>query len=287
MHTIKYKTKTKLIQKLLEQENILELQKPSTFSKLTFKKKEFADIYFHSGVIDKEAIKNIENAKKVIVNSLLSAQQLLKELDTPKEKIELIYPSIDVEYKKPKEVKKEVCEKLEIDPKKKIIFFTASNLKNSGIIEFVNIIMQLNIKNVIAIVAGDKKQINNLKFHLSKFDIEDKLLLLEDYENIDELFLASDIFLLPTNKKTFASSILKAMYCKCAVFTTANNAAREVIDVFSTMESSQDRSIIFKLTALINNKDDLKVIKNHNRKIAKKHTLEKNLRKMNNIIDSL
>ena len=283
--TINYKTKTKLIDKLLNQENITELEKQSFLNKLTFKKKQFADIYFHIGQLDSSAIENIKKAKKIIVNSLTSQQQLLNELQTPREKIELIYPSIDIEYEKPKKVKKKLCEKLEIDPEKKIVFFTAKNMKASGVTEFINIVMQLNFKNMIAIIAGDKKQITNLKFQLSKFDVGEKLILLEDYENIDELFLASDVFLLPTHTKNFASNILKAMYCKCAVFTTVNNAAKELIDVFSTMETPQDRSIVFKIDALLQNKADMKLIKNQNRKTAKQYTLDKNLQKINEIID--
>ena len=285
--TINYKTKTKLIEELLKQENISELQKPSMFNKLMFKKKEFADIYFHSGQIDKEVIENIQNAKKIIVNSFTSEAQLIKELKVPKEKIEVIYPAINIEYKKPKEVKKEICEKLEIDVNKKIVFFTAKNLKASGVKEFINIVVQLNFKNMIAIIAGDNKQITSLKFQLSKFDVNDKLILLEDYENINDLFLSADVFILPTHTKNFASNILKAMYCKCAVFTTANNASKEVIDVFSTMEHPEDRSMQFKVDALLQNKEDMKLIKKQNRKIAKEYTLEKTLIKINNIIASV
>ena len=285
--TINYKTKTKLIEELLKQDNIIELEKRSMVNKLTFKKKEYADIYFHSGQIDTEAEENIENAKKVIVNSLTMRHQLLKELDTPDEKIEVIYPAIDIEYRKPKDVKEEICEKLEIDSDKKIVFFTASNLKSSGVVEFINIVMSLNYKNMIAVIAANKKQIYNLKFKLSKFDLEDKLILIEDYENIDELYLASDVFLLPTHNKNFASSVLKAMFCKCAVFTTVNNAAKEVIDVFSMMESPSDRSMQFKLDALLHNKEDLKLIKKQNRKVAKQYTFDKQLEKLKNIIEEV
>ena len=162
--TINYKSKTKLIEELLKEENISELQKRSMIGKLTLKKKDFADIYFHTGKLDKEAIENIENAKKVIVNSLTAQHQLLKEIKTPREKIEVVYPAVNIEYRKPKDVKVEVCEKLEIDVEKKIVFFTASNLKSSGVVEFINIVMQLNFKNMIAVIAGDKKQIYNLRF---------------------------------------------------------------------------------------------------------------------------
>ncbi|XPV54918.1 MAG: glycosyltransferase [Halarcobacter ebronensis] len=174
-----------------------------------------------------------------------------------------------------------------MDPKKKIIFFTAKNFKTSGVKEFISIVLQLSSDNYIAVIESDKKQITSLKFQLSKINVEDKILLLEDYPNKDELFLASDIFILPTHSKNFASNILKAMYCKCAVFVTATNPAKELVDVFAMMESPDDRSMQFKVDALLQNKNDLKLIKKQNRKIAKEHSLENALSKVEEIIATL
>lgn len=286
--TINYKNKTKLISKLLEQENIVELEKPSMLNKLSLKKKEFAEIFFHTGqVFDKETIENIQNAKKVIVSAKIAKKELLEKVDVPEEKVEIVYPAINIEYRKPKEVKKEVSEKLGIDSKKKILLFTGKNLKTSGVVEFINMVMKLNFNNMIAVIVADKKQMYNLRFKLSKFDVSEKLLLVEDYENMDELFLASDIFVLPSYNQNFATNILKAMYCKCAVFTTITNAASEVIDVFSTMETPHDGSMQFKVDALLQNKDDMKLIKKQNRKIAKQFTLDKQLKKVNDIIETV
>ncbi len=286
MFSINYKAKTALIDKLLEQENFQELKKTSLFSKV-LGKKEFADIYFHSGSFDKEAIENIKNAKKVFVNSQTAHHELLKNLQENIEKVEVLYPSIDIEYKKPKEIKEEFCQEQNLDSKKKIIFFTGKNLKSSGVKEFISIVLQLASNNFIAIIEGDKKQITSLKFQLSKINIEGKILLLEEYKNRDDLFLVSDIFILPTHSKSFASNILKAMFCKCAVFVTATNPAKELVDVFSMMESPDDRSMQFKVNALLENKNDLKLIKKQNRKIAQEYTLEKALERVNRVIDSI
>lgn len=286
MFSINYKAKTALIDKLLEQENFQELKKASLFSKV-LGKKEFADIYFHSGSFDKEAIENIKNAKKVFVNSQTAHHELLKNLQENIEKVEVLYPSIDIEYKKPKEIKEEFCQEQNLDSKKKIIFFTGKNLKSSGVKEFISIVLQLASNNFIAIIEGDKKQITSLKFQLSKINIEGKILLLEEYKNRDDLFLVSDIFILPTHSKSFASNILKAMFCKCAVFVTATNPAKELVDVFSMMESPDDRSMQFKVNALLENKNDLKLIKKQNRKIAQEYTLEKALERVNRVIDSI
>lgn len=284
--TINYKIKNTLIKKLLEQENIQELKKPTFFSKL-FGKKEFADIYFHSGSLDNESLENIKNAKKVFVNSRTAHHELLKEVQENLDKVELLYPSINIEYQKPKESKQKFCQEQGLDPKKKIIFFTAKNFKTSGIKEFLSLIFQLKNDNFVAVVEGDKRQITNLRFQLSKIETTNNILLLEDYKEKNQLFLACDIFLLPTYNKNFATNVLKAMFCKSVVFTTANNAAKELIDVFSTMESPNDRSMQFKLEAILQNKDDMKLIKKQNRKIAKQYTLENQLEKFNTIIKSI
>jgi glycosyltransferase involved in cell wall biosynthesis len=115
-------------------------------------------------------------------------------------------------------------------------------------------------------------------------EVNEKLILLDDFKDMDKLFIASDIFLLPTTNKTFNTNILKAMYCKCAVFTTIINDASELVDVFSTMESPQDRSMQFKLDALLHNKDELETIKQQNYDVAKEYTLEKQLKKIRRII---
>ncbi|NVJ54203.1 MAG: glycosyltransferase family 4 protein [Campylobacteraceae bacterium] len=286
MLTINYKTRNSLISKLLENENIKEVKKPSFFSKL-FGNKEFADIYFHSGNLDANAIENIKKAKKVFVNSQTAHHELLKNFQENLDKVEVLYPSVNIEYKKPKEVKQAFCQEQEIDPKKKIIFFTAKNFNNSGVKEFLSIVLQLSSENFIAVIEGDKKQITSLKFQLSKINTEDKIILLDDYKNKDDLFLASDIFILPTSSKNFASNILKAMYCKCAVFVTATNPAKEVVDIFSMMESPDDRSMQFKVEALLQNKNDLKLIKKQNRKIAKEYSLENALAKVEKSISTL
>lgn len=286
--TISYKTKNNLINALLSQDNISEIDNKGVLKKLSFIKKEYADIYFHSGSLDEKGKDNIKNAKKVIVNSQTLKKEIIKSLDElDSSKIEVLYPSIDIEYEKPKLVKQRVCESLEINPRKKIILFTAKNFKTSGVKEFIETLFSLNEQNVLGIIAGDKKQITNLKFQISKFEYSSKLLLVEDYENLDELFLASDIFFLPTYNNYFASNILKAMYCKNVVFTTANNHASELIDVFSTMESPVDRSASFKIDAILMEKNEMKKIKKDNRKLAKKFELEINLERLNTIISSL
>jgi len=285
--SIYFKTKTNIIKELQKDERVFTLKRQSLLKKLPFFKKEYADIYFHSGNLDNEAISNIKNAKKTIVNSKQLKNEIIDKINIPKENIEVIYPSINMIYKKPKQVKEEICKKFDIDSTPKIIFFTAKNLKTSGVKEFFDIILSLNSMNKQIIISSDKNQINSLKFLISKYNFGNEVLLLENYSNINELFLAADIFILPTYNKSFATNILKAMYCKCAVLTTINNYSSELLDIFATMENPTDSTTSYKVDALLSREEDLKYIQKENRKIAKKYELFKNLDKLNTIIDTI
>ena len=285
--SIYYKNKTKIIEELEKKDYIKTLESKSLIKKLSFSKDEYADIYFHTGSVDDKAIEMTKNVKKVIVSSYAARHELLVESKVADDKVSVIYPSIEPSLEKPKSARIRFCEKHDIDPKRKILLFTAKNIKSGGIKEFIQIVASLNYQNIQMIVASDAKQIYNLKFQLSKFNFDDSLLLLEDYEDMDEVYLASDIFILPTYTSFFAPSVLKAMASKCAVFVSANNSAREVVDVFATMENPNDPSTAFKVDALLSRKEDLKLIKKQNKKAASEFTLEKNLERLEEIIRSV
>jgi hypothetical protein len=110
---------------------------------------------------------------------------------------------------------------------------------------------------------------------------------LENYKNIDEIFIASDIFILPTYNKSFSSNILKAMFCECVVFVTIENDVKEVVDVFASMDSPTDSSTAFKIDAILSAQDDLDLIKKQNADLAQEFTLQSNLEKINYIIENV
>ena len=285
--TISYKSTNILIDELIKQSNIQVLKEKNFFSKI-FSKKEFPDIYFHSGVLDDESIENIKNSKITIVNFFALKDKVLVKTKISQERIKVIYPTINVITQNKLEIKTKVFEEFKIDLDEKIIFFTAKNFKTSGVKEFLDICSNLNYQNFKIIISGTHQQINNLKFQLSKYNsLQDKLILLENYKNIDEIFIASDIFILPTHNKSFSTNILKAMYYECVVFVTIQNDVKEVVDVFASMDSPNDSSIEFKIDAILSAQDDLNLIKKQNADLAQEFTLQNNLEKINYIIENV
>ena len=235
--TVYYKISNTLINNLKHRDDIKILKKPSFLTKL-FSKKRYPDIYFHSGELDENSIEFIKNSKFVVTNSFSNLNLILAKTKISHEKIKVIYPSVDIKYQKPKELKEKYKDRFSLTENTKIIFFTAKNFKTSGVKEFLQIVSNLSFIDFKVIIAGTKQQLAALEFTLPKYSkLEPKIILLdESKENLDELYLISDVFLLPSYNKNIASSVIKAMFCKCVVFSTMNNDAKEIIDVYATME---------------------------------------------------
>ena len=286
--TIHYKTSNTLINRLKARDDIKILKKPSFLTKL-FSKKRYPDIYFHSGELDENSIEFIKNSKFVVTNSFSNLNLILAKTKISHEKIKVIYPSVDIKYQKPKELKEKYKDRFSLTENTKIIFFTAKNFKTSGVKEFLQIVSNLSFIDFKVIIAGAKQQLAALEFTLPKYSkLEPKIILLdESKENLDELYLISDVFLLPSYNKNIASSVIKAMFCKCVVFSTMNNDAKEILDVYATMENPNDPSTAFKIDAILFDENELKKIKKQNRNIALEMSLDKNIEKFNDILTKI
>ncbi len=286
--TVYYKISNTLINNLKHRDDIKILKKPSFLTKL-FSKKRYPDIYFHSGELDENSIEFIKNSKFVVTNSFSNLNLILAKTKISHEKIKVIYPSVDIKYQKPKELKEKYKDRFSLTENTKIIFFTAKNFKTSGVKEFLQIVSNLSFIDFKVIIAGAKQQLAALEFTLPKYSkLEPKIILLdESKEKLDELYLISDVFLLPSYNKNIASSVIKAMFCKCVVFSTMNNDAKEIIDVYATMENPNDPSTAFKIDAILFDENELKKIKKQNRNIALEMSLDKNIKKFNDILTKI
>ncbi|OCL83701.1 glycosyltransferase [Arcobacter porcinus] len=285
---IHYKTINSLIEKIKENSWIKIYKKP-ILSKIFGNKDDNIDIYFHSGNIDDEAITYAKKSKHIITNSFSNLNEIIKKTDIEKDKIDVIYPSANIVYTKEKIVKEKYKKEFELSDNTKLILFSANNFKTSGIKEFLDIVSNISYIDFKVFILGSKQQLKNLEFSLPKYEkLKEKIVLLDNKNsNIDEIFSVSDIFLLPTHSKNIASSVIKAMYCKCVVFSTINNDIKELIDVFSTMDKPNDPSTPFKIDAILHDINELKNIKKQNRKIAKELELSRNILKFTEIIKKI
>jgi len=287
MNSIKIgiKNKTNLTLQLEKKYDVTYYEKPSFLSKLLLKENKYPDIYFHKGFLSSEAVSMIENSTIVIVTSQKVQKEILDKIpNIDISKINVLTPYLYVKNKYTKEIKEQFRKKHTIEKKSKIIFFRGKDVERNGLSVVFDVISRMYKDNFTLIIESSVNQIRPLKLKMERSETKFNYILLENYKNIDEVFMASDIFILPTQQKYFSNDVLRAMYYRNAVFLMESNYASEIIDAFSLIQSAEDRSVSFKVDSLLINKDELKKIQKENQKIATMHSLDNNIEKIEEII---
>jgi len=284
--TIALNAKTNLSIQLEKKFDIQYYKKPSFLKKIFSFNQSYPDIYFHRGFLSREAVSLIEKAKVVILNSNSVKNEIIQKLShIEADKLSVVSPYFYSKIEYDGSIKKVFRKKYEIEKKSKIILFRAKDLDKSGLETVFETVSRMYKENFTLVIESSSKQINPLKLRMERSEIKFKYILLEEYPNIDELFIASDIFILPTKQKYFAYDVLRAMYYRNAVFLTQSNYASELIDTFSLIHGNDDTSISFKIDSLLINKDELKKIQKENQEIAQMQSLENKVAKMTEIIE--
>jgi hypothetical protein len=286
--TFFYKRSNTLIKEILKQDLAKLLKEQNLVSKL-FSKKKYPDIYFFSGNLDEKSLEYIKNSKITITNSYSSKKEILEKLDglDIKKDIELIYPSVNIDLQNEDEIKSRFLKEHNLNDEK-LILFTAKNFKTNGVKEFLDICSKLSFKNFKIIISGRKQELNALDFTLTKYkNLQEKIIKLDENISLEELFIVSDIMILPTHNRLISSNIVKAMYCKCVVFVSAKNDVKELIDVYATMDKPSDPSTPFKVDAVLYEESELNKIKEENSKIAQELSLKNNLGKFIDILNKI
>ncbi|MEA2050500.1 MAG: glycosyltransferase [Campylobacterota bacterium] len=262
---IAIKNKTKLTSKLETIFDVSYYKQQSFLSKIFFKNKNYPTLYFHNGVLNSQAIDLINNSKVIIVNTNGVKESILNKLPAlSKNKIHILYPYIKKSIEYDLNIKLNFRKKYNIEDNTRLIFFTASELHRSGLKEFLKIISQIQAKNFKVMIYSDTNQINQLKLLINRLKIDYQIIMIDDIKNRDILFIASDIFILPTKQKSYLSNILKALYYKNIVFVPQSNYTSEILDTFSIMNGVDDPTTAFKIDALLENSDELNQIQELN-----------------------
>jgi len=227
--------------------------------------------------------KTFKNAKKIIANSKMVKEQIIKYYKINPNKIEVVYNGINIKEFDKEKAKKRLQREFKIDDEK-IILFVGSGFERKGVKEFFEILSIINYP-FKAFVVGKEKKIKRFKELAKKLKIQTKVYFTGPRKDVDIFYAASDIFIFPTHYEPFSNVILEAMSFENVVFTTMQNGASEILPKDFIMQSPKDFSIVSKIEKLLNNEEKLKKSQKNMREISKNYTIEKNVEKILEIIE--
>lgn len=192
----------------------------------------------------------------------------------------------------------EIDNKLVEKDKSKISLLYLSNIMTSkGIFELVDAFEKLIKKydNIILNIAGgylsdEYMSINEVKKKFeNKISKNNKIKYLGTIFGEDKIKLlqSSDIFILPSYKEAVPISILEAMAASNAIVATNHNYISEVVSSKNgvLVKKRSVEGLLDGIEFLINDKQKLKHIQNHNRQEAKeKFSMQKYLKNLEQIV---
>lgn len=223
------------------------------------------------------------NAKKIIANSQMVKQEIMRHYNIDSDKISVIYSGIETDTDSSNAGS--LREEFSIDPAVQIILFVGSGFARKGVSEMLHLLAKLD-RQFYAIIVGKDKHIKRYMALSEQLGLADRVKFTGPVSDIDRYYIDSDIMMLPTRYEPFSNVVLEAMRGGNAVITTRQNGAAEILQNELLMDQSSDEKILPVLRRLLDEPDYLEKIKNLNIETIKDFSIERNARETLALIEA-
>jgi UDP-glucose:(heptosyl)LPS alpha-1,3-glucosyltransferase len=213
------------------------------------------------------------NARKIIANSMMVRNDIIRHYDIDSRKISVIYSGVELDIDK--SLSGSVRQELSIDPSTRIILFVGSGFARKGVLEMLHLLTKLD-RDFFAIIVGKDKHLQRYVALSEQLGLAGKVKFIGPVRDIDRYYVDSDILMLPARYEPFSNVVLEAMRGGNAVITTRQNGAAEVLQDELIMENSADDKILPVLQKLLDQADYLAQIKQQNLDAIREFSIEKN-----------
>ena len=168
--------------------------------------------------------------------SSLTEEKFLQEYKMEQEKLHVIHPGVDIaRFQKldREHCRKEIREQFKIDPYDIVILFVSMNFKIKGLDYVMAAVGKAkasypshNVK-LLVVGKGDYKKYSALA---QKTGIRDNVIFAGiQKENLEKIYLASDIFMMLSRFDTFGITVLEAMASSLPVIISDNVGAKDLV----------------------------------------------------------
>ncbi|NPA55463.1 MAG: glycosyltransferase family 4 protein [Epsilonproteobacteria bacterium] len=242
----------------------------------TIKKSKFNPLHYVYLFIEKRMF---QNAKIIIANSNMIKHQITTTYNISPNKIITIYNGIKL---KPLSNADDIKKEFNIT-NEKILLYVGSGFERKGVKEVIQIASYLDGDYKLFIV-GKEKRIKWYQDYAKQLGVN--AIFTNTREDVDKFYSLADVFVFPTHYEPFSNVVLEAMSFKCAVITTAQNGASEILPEEFVMKNPKDYKIEL-LKKLLTNPSYLQSIKEQNYQIASQFTIEKNAKETLKVIQQV
>ncbi len=214
--------------------------------------------------VEKRLVNNAR-CKSFLPVSSLTREKFLQEYRIDPEKLQVIHPGVDIESFQGvdrEHCRREIREQFKIDPSDIVILFVSMNFEIKGLDYVIAALGKAktshpsqNLK-LLVVGKGDYKKYGVLA---QKAGIKDNVIFAGiQKENLEKIYLASDIFMMLSRFDTFGMTVLEAMAASLPVIISSNVGAKDLIreekNGFIIEDSTNADMICDKLGFMLDNK---------------------------------
>jgi UDP-glucose:(heptosyl)LPS alpha-1,3-glucosyltransferase len=176
----------------------------------------------HAEILELErALFALGGAGHVIANSRMVQKEIVTEFPYPEDKITVIYNGLpDIHFKRKPQSRVEMRYEWGLRENDVALLFAGSGWERKGLRYAIQAVGRISDRNVRLLVAGTGKK----PPYCSK-----KVRFLGPVSDMQSLFSATDLFILPTAYDPFSNACLEALSHGVPVITTATNGFAEII----------------------------------------------------------
>ncbi len=234
-------------------------------------------------ILEKRCFKN---SKWIICNSYKIQKEIEKYYpEISQDKISVIpnginLPEINAEINN--QAKQKICQEFSINSNLPLILFVGSGFKRKGVGEFLKIISQLKTP-VQGLIVGKDKKIKTYQDQARSLGILEKISFTGQRKNINDFYLASDIFLFAPEYEPFGNVVLEAMAYGCVALTNTQCGMCDFMPEKYWITENTPKFI----DQLLQDPEKLKQAQSESRAIASQYSIEKTAEEILKIIKKI
>jgi len=213
---------------------------------------------------------NNARCKKFLPVSNLTKKEFLQEYRIEPEEIQVIHPSVDLEKFQGLDrdhCRKEIREQFNIDPSDIVILFVSMNFEIKGLDYVIDTVGKAKAcypsHNLRLLVVGKGDYIKYGAL-AQKTGIKDNVIFARvQKENLEKIYLASDIFMMLSRFDTFGMTVLGAMGASLPVIISDNVGAKDLVrkgkNGFVIEDTNNTNMICDEIGFMLENKTRIRV----------------------------
>ncbi len=168
--------------------------------------------------------------RHIVTNSRMVKGEVMDLFGVPSEEITVIYNGVDLERFSPSNrdrYRSSVRDKLGIDRDERVALLIATSFRRKGLAEIIAALGQVSPQERFRLVVAGGGDPSRYLHQARRAGVN--VDFLGRQSQVERLYAASDVFVLPTAYDPFANVTIEAMSSGIPVITTAQNGASEII----------------------------------------------------------